>query len=226
MDDTYSCNWTMEPRPLYSRYAEILLVEALADSPAVLVHGPRQSGKTTLVHLVGEELLDLAYETLTDRSCTYMDSVSEVDDDYEIQVEDYWHTHTDPETGRTLVDRGEEDLWDISYFVGTEGDEVEEEGVDGMLEIVGFSVEGLAQEADSPLQHRAVGWTCFRRESQPNCCESAMIKGLKRPFQRIDKWYSNKATLRRDSIALVYLQWGSIHRRVLGIIAVGGTSDR
>ena len=75
-----------------------------------------------------------------------MDSVSEVDDNYEIQVEDYWHTHRDPETGRTLVDGGEKDLWDIRYFVGTGGDEMEEEGVDGMLEIVGLSVEGLAQE--------------------------------------------------------------------------------
>ena len=146
LDAIKSFNWTMEPRPLYSRYAEIPLVEALADSPAAPVHGPRQSGKTTLVHLVGEEPLDLAYETLTDRSCTYMDSVSEVDDDYEIQVEDYWHTHTDPETGRTLVDGGEEDLWAISYFVGTEGDEVGEEGVDGVLEIVGLLVEELAQE--------------------------------------------------------------------------------
>ena len=38
---------------LYPRYAEIPLVEALADSPAVLVHGPRQCGKTTLARLVG-----------------------------------------------------------------------------------------------------------------------------------------------------------------------------
>jgi len=33
---------------LYPRYAEPRLDEALADSPAVLIHGPRQSGKTTL----------------------------------------------------------------------------------------------------------------------------------------------------------------------------------
>ena len=56
LDAIKSCNWTMEPCSLYSRYAEILLVEALADSPAVLVHGPRQSEKTTLVHLVGEPM--------------------------------------------------------------------------------------------------------------------------------------------------------------------------
>ena len=39
---------------LYPRYAEQPLVEALTDSPAVLIHGPRQCGKTTLAHLVGD----------------------------------------------------------------------------------------------------------------------------------------------------------------------------
>ncbi len=37
------------PRLLASR-----LREALRDTPAVLVHGPRQSGKTTLARSVGE----------------------------------------------------------------------------------------------------------------------------------------------------------------------------
>ena len=43
----------MIPEPFYPRYAEGPLVEALADSPAVLVHGPRQCGKTTLARWVG-----------------------------------------------------------------------------------------------------------------------------------------------------------------------------
>ena len=43
----------MLPTLLYPRYAEKPLVEALSDSPAVLVNGPRQCGKTTLVQLVG-----------------------------------------------------------------------------------------------------------------------------------------------------------------------------
>ena len=34
--------------PLYPRFVEPRLAEALADSPAVLIHGPRQCGKTTL----------------------------------------------------------------------------------------------------------------------------------------------------------------------------------
>lgn len=39
--------------PLYPRLAATRLVEALADTPVVLIHGPRQSGKTTLAKIVG-----------------------------------------------------------------------------------------------------------------------------------------------------------------------------
>ena len=42
---------TSKPFP---RYMAARLREALADTPAVLIHGPRQSGKTTLARLVGE----------------------------------------------------------------------------------------------------------------------------------------------------------------------------
>ena len=38
---------------IYPRLIEPHLVEALADSPAVLIHGPRQCGKTTLARIVG-----------------------------------------------------------------------------------------------------------------------------------------------------------------------------
>jgi predicted AAA+ superfamily ATPase len=39
---------------LYPRFAESRLIAALGDSPVVLVHGPRQSGKTTLARTAGE----------------------------------------------------------------------------------------------------------------------------------------------------------------------------
>lgn len=39
---------------LYPRYAAPRLLEALADSPVVLIHGPRQCGKTTLARVVGK----------------------------------------------------------------------------------------------------------------------------------------------------------------------------
>ena len=38
----------MSEPPLYPRYVERRLAEALEDSPVVLIHGPRQCGKTTL----------------------------------------------------------------------------------------------------------------------------------------------------------------------------------
>ena len=43
----------MDPAPLYPRFAAPRLLEALDDTPVVLVHGPRQCGKTTLARTVG-----------------------------------------------------------------------------------------------------------------------------------------------------------------------------
>jgi len=50
----------LHPRHLCPR-----IVEALADSPVVLIHGPRQCGKTTLARLVGDEA-GFAYFTFDD----------------------------------------------------------------------------------------------------------------------------------------------------------------
>ena len=50
---------------LYPRCAEPRLIEALADSPVVLIHGPRQCGKTTLARVVGARL-GYAYVNLDD----------------------------------------------------------------------------------------------------------------------------------------------------------------
>ncbi|MBN1866495.1 ATP-binding protein [Candidatus Sumerlaeota bacterium] len=44
----------MNKRSLYPRFAEARLADALADTPVVLIHGPRQCGKTTLAKVVGE----------------------------------------------------------------------------------------------------------------------------------------------------------------------------
>lgn len=55
----------MTSADLYPRYASPRLAEALADSPVVLIHGPRQCGKTTLARAVGEPL-GYAYITFDD----------------------------------------------------------------------------------------------------------------------------------------------------------------
>jgi uncharacterized protein len=44
----------MPDKALYPRFAEPRLTEALADSPIVLIHGPRQCGKTTLAQIIGK----------------------------------------------------------------------------------------------------------------------------------------------------------------------------
>ena len=57
------------PEPvLFPRLAERRLVEALEDSPVVLIHGPRQCGKTTLARMAaaGPDRLGYAYVSLDD----------------------------------------------------------------------------------------------------------------------------------------------------------------
>ena len=45
----------MPPGTVFPRYASDMIEEALGDSPVVLIHGPRQCGKTTLARTIGEE---------------------------------------------------------------------------------------------------------------------------------------------------------------------------
>ena len=46
----------MPTEPLYPRFSKQLLLDAITDTPVVLIHGSRQCGKTTLAVELGEEL--------------------------------------------------------------------------------------------------------------------------------------------------------------------------
>jgi len=72
----------MTIKPLYTRFIQSRMNEALADSPVVLVHGPRQCGKTTLARLVGDAA-GYTYITFDDdvlRSAAQSDPVGFVGD--------------------------------------------------------------------------------------------------------------------------------------------------
>lgn len=56
----------MAPDGLYPRFVAPRLAEALADTPVVLLHGPRQCGKTTLAQAVGKAR-ESAYFTFDDQ---------------------------------------------------------------------------------------------------------------------------------------------------------------
>lgn len=67
--------------PLYPRFAERQLTAALADSPVVLIHGPRQCGKTTLAQLVGERegYAYLTFDSEVTRGAAEADPIGFVD---------------------------------------------------------------------------------------------------------------------------------------------------
>lgn len=67
---------------LHPRQAAPLLRESLADSPVVLVHGPRQCGKTTLAKMVGEPLgyTYISFDDDVTRAAADADPVGFVDD--------------------------------------------------------------------------------------------------------------------------------------------------
>ncbi len=54
LDGNGSIIKTMKESVLYPRYIQTRLIESLTDSPVVLVHGPRQFGKTTLAKPFGD----------------------------------------------------------------------------------------------------------------------------------------------------------------------------
>lgn len=75
-------DFAMRNDDLYPRYIRPRLLEALADSPVVLIHGSRQCGKSTLARLVGDEM-GFTYFTFDDdvqRAAAQADPVGYVAD--------------------------------------------------------------------------------------------------------------------------------------------------
>ncbi|MDP8237275.1 MAG: AAA family ATPase [Candidatus Erginobacter occultus] len=72
----------MKTPEFYPRLLRPRVLEALSDSPVVLIHGPRQCGKTTLARLIGDEA-GFAYFTFDDdvqRAAAQADPVGYVAD--------------------------------------------------------------------------------------------------------------------------------------------------
>ena len=72
----------MNNMSLNKRFTESLLSEALMDSPVVLIHGPRQCGKSTLAKMLGDQA-DYTYISFDDdtiRNAAQVDPIGFVDD--------------------------------------------------------------------------------------------------------------------------------------------------
>ncbi|MGH8115135.1 MAG: ATP-binding protein [Rhodanobacteraceae bacterium] len=67
--------------PLHRRLVEPALVEALSDSPVVLIHGPRQCGKSTLARMLGDKrgYEYLSFDNDVTRSAAEADPIGFVD---------------------------------------------------------------------------------------------------------------------------------------------------
>lgn len=67
---------------LHKRFVEPALVEALADSPVVLIHGPRQCGKSTLARMLGDKrgYNYISFDNDVARSAAEADPIGFVDD--------------------------------------------------------------------------------------------------------------------------------------------------
>jgi uncharacterized protein len=72
----------MQNNDLYPRYLQPRVIEALADSPVVLIHGPRQCGKTTLARQIGdlEGFTYLSFDDDVQRAAAQTDPVGYVAD--------------------------------------------------------------------------------------------------------------------------------------------------
>lgn len=67
----------MPAKTIHPRFSKQLLLDAIADTPVVLIHGSRQCGKTTLAVELGEELGHhyLTFDDYTQRQAALADPI-------------------------------------------------------------------------------------------------------------------------------------------------------
>lgn len=69
----------METKPIYPRFLRPRIREALLDTPAVLIHGPRQCGKTTLARLIDRRYSYVTFDDENKLAAAKEDPVGFVD---------------------------------------------------------------------------------------------------------------------------------------------------
>ena len=64
----------------------------------------------------GDQLLETLHQRVLSKSCTFIETVTEVPEGFEQPTADYWITSTDPDTGRKLVYAHQDNVWDTKRF--------------------------------------------------------------------------------------------------------------
>ena len=70
----------------------------------------------------GIDLLHQAHRAVATHSCSGLVSLEEAPDSYELPPSQMWNTYLDPETGQVMASSWMDDVWDVSRFRETAGE--------------------------------------------------------------------------------------------------------
>ena len=96
----------------------------------------------------GTDILDNLHQRVLKKACTYLTSIQQVPNDYELPVLELWSTHKDPETGRTMVVNHDLNVWDISHLTETAPPGTQALEQDILVFLVEKMIEERTQERD------------------------------------------------------------------------------